>query len=61
MSFIADTYHSRVVEVPANGGTQTTVPAQGCMNLPVWRWMERAMSSSRIMTTTVWWRCSSTQ
>ena len=55
--FIADTFNSRVVKVQAGDGVQTTV-ASGLNSPLVWRWMERAMSSSRKPTTTTWWRCN---
>ena len=45
--FIADTDNNRVVEVPAGGGPQTTVGSGLSSPVRVWRWMERAMSSSR--------------
>ena len=49
--FIADAGNNRVVEIPAGGGAQTTV-GSGLTTRRAWRWMERAMSSSRIPTTT---------
>ena len=56
--FIADPLDGLVVEVPAGGGgPRPRWAAERGVELPrVWRWMRRAMSSSRIPTTTGWWR-----
>jgi hypothetical protein len=53
--FIADSNNNRVVKVQAGGGAQTTV-GSGLFLPMAWRWMERAMSSSPIRSTTAWWR-----
>ena len=50
--FIGDTNNNRVVEVPAGGGAQITVRASVCMTRTVLRWMERAISLSRMPVTT---------
>ena len=53
--FIADNGNNRVVEVPA-GAVPRPLWVRDYLSRPAWQWMERAMSSSRIRTTAVWWR-----